>query len=69
MTTDGLGLEDVYGATVESIEAEGGDKSRPGIGALMWICYAEQPLNANELFHPLGIELGSIDFNAGNTPS
>ena len=32
--TDGLGLEDVYGATIERIKAQGGDKSRLGIVAL-----------------------------------
>ena len=67
--TAGSGLEDVYGATIARIKAQGGDKSRLGIGALMWICYAERPLSPNELCHALGIELGSTDFNAGNIPS
>ena len=39
--TDGLGLEDVYGGTIERIKAQGGYKSRLGMGALMWICYAD----------------------------
>jgi len=67
--TDELGLEDVYGATIERIQAQGGDKSRLGIGALMWICHAEHPLTPIELCHALAIELGSTDFNAGNIPS
>ena len=67
--TDGLGLENVYGATIERMKAQGGDKSRPGMGALMWISYAERPLRADELCHALAIELGSTDFNAGNIPS
>ena len=41
---DGLGLEDAYGATIERIKAQGGDKSRLGMAALMWICHAERPL-------------------------
>jgi len=35
----------------------------------MWISHAELPLKANQLCHALAIELGSTDFNAGNTPS
>ena len=67
--TDGLGLGDVYGATIQRINAQGGDKSRLGMGALMWISHAEQPLRADELCYALAIELGSTDFNAGNIPS
>jgi len=66
---DGLGLGDVYGSTIERIKAQGGDKSRLGMGALMWISHAEQPLEEDELCHALGIELGSKDFNADNIPS
>jgi len=65
----GLGLEDIYGATIERIKAQGGDKSRLGMGALMWICHAERPLSPKELCHALAIELGSKDFDAGNIPS
>ena len=57
--TDGLGLEDVYGATIERIRAQGGDKSRLGMEALMWISYAEVPLSPGALCHALAIELGS----------
>ena len=67
--TDRLGLEDVYRATIERIKTQGGDKSRLGMGALMWISYAERPLKADELCHALAIELGSTDFDAGNIPS
>ena len=67
--TGGLGLEDVYGATIERIKAQGGDKSRLGMGALMWIYHAERPLSPKELCHALAIELGSTDFDAGNIPS
>ena len=66
---DGLGLEDVYGATIERIKAQGGDKSRLGMGALMWICHTERPLSPDELCYALAIELGSTDFNTSNIPS
>ena len=67
--TDGLGLEDIYGATIERIKAQGGHKCRLGMGALMWISYAEVPLSPDELCHALAVELGSTDFNASNIPS
>ena len=67
--TDGLGLGDVYGTTIERIKAQDGDKSRLGIAALMWVSHAERPLQANELCHALAVEIGSVDFNAGNVPS
>jgi len=35
----------------------------------MWVSHAERPLGADELCHALAVELGSKDFNAGNTPS
>ena len=66
---DGLGLEDAYGATIERIKAQGGDKSRLGMEALMWINHTERPLNPDELCHALVIGLGSADFNASNIPS
>ena len=66
--TPGLGLDDAEGATIERLTAQGGDKSRLGMGALMWISHAERPLMADELCNALAIELGSPDFNASNIP-
>ena len=66
---NGLGLGDAYGATIERIKVQGGDRSRLGIEALMWISHAERPLKANELCHALAVELGSTAFNNGNLPS
>ena len=66
---DGMGLGDAYGATIERIKAQNGDKSRLGMAALMWISHAERPLKAEELCHALAIELGSRDFNVDNLPS
>jgi len=67
--TGGLALGDVYGATIERIKAQDGDRSRLGMTALMWISHAERPLQADELCHALAVELGSTDFDAGNIPS
>ena len=67
--TSGLGLGDAYDATIERIKAQGGDKSKLGMAALMWISHAERPLSAEELCHALAVELGSTDFNGDNAPS
>jgi len=67
--TEGSELGDVYGVTIERIKAQGGDKSRLGMAALMWVSHAERPLRADELCHALGVKLGSSDFNASNAPS
>ena len=66
---NGLELGDVYGATIERINALDGDKSRLGMAALMWISHAERPLRADELCHALAVQLGSMDFDVGNIPS
>jgi len=66
---DGSGLGEVYGATIERIKAQDGDKSRLGMAALMWISHAERPLQADELCHALAVRLGSTDFNTDNVPS
>ena len=67
--SNGLELGDVYGATIERIKAQDGDKSRLGMAALMWISHAERPLRADELSHALAVQLGSPDFDDGNIPS
>jgi len=66
---NGLGLGDVYDATIERILTQDGDKSRLGMEALMWVSHAERPLMAHELCHALAVELASTDFNADNVPS
>jgi len=67
--TDRSELGYVYGATIERIKAQGGDKPRLGMTALMWISHAERPLQADELCHALAVELGSTDFDVRNIPS
>ena len=66
---DGLELGDVYGATIDRIKAQDGDKSRLGMAALMWISHAERPLQADELCYALAVRLGTTDFNTSNVPS
>ena len=65
----GLGLRDAYSATIERIKAQGVDKSKLGMEALMWISHAERPLMAGELCHALAVELRSTDFDEDNVPS
>ena len=67
--TDGLGLGDAYGATLDRIKGQGGEKARLGMATLMWISHAEWPLEADELLHALAVEIGSPDLNSDNIPS
>ena len=62
-------MGDAYNATIERIKSQGGDKSRLGMAALMWISHAERPLSADGLCHALVVELGSTDFNVDNAPT
>jgi len=64
--TDGLGLGDAYGVTLDRIKGQGGEKARLGMAALMWISHAERPLKRDELLHTLAIEIGSPDLNSDN---
>ena len=67
--TNGLGLGDAYGATIQRIKAQEGDRARLGIAALMWVSHSERPLRADEICHALAMEIGSRDINASNIPS
>ena len=67
--TGGVELGDVYGATIQRIRGQDGDKSRLGMAALMWASHAERPLRADELCHALAVKLGDTDFDVGNIPS
>ena len=40
--TEGLNLKDVYGATLQRIEEQGGEKARLGMRALMWISHSDR---------------------------
>jgi len=67
--TDGLGLEDAYGAMLDRIKGQSGERARLGLAALMWISHSERPLKADELCHALSVEIGSPDLNTDNVPS
>ena len=67
--TKGLGLKDVYGATLDRIKEQGGEKARLGMAALMWISHSERLLQLDELLHALAVEIGSTDLNAEKIPS
>ena len=67
--TKGLGIGDAYDTTIGRIKAQGGNRSRIGMAALMWISHSERPLNVDELRHALAVEIGSSDVNNNNIPS
>ena len=67
--TDGLGLGEAYGAMLDRVKGQGGEKVRLGMAALMWISYSERPLTTCELCHALAVEIGSPDINTDNVPS
>ena len=64
--TDGLGLGDAYGATLDRIKGQGGEKAGLGMAALMWISYAERPLGPDELSQAIAIEIESPNLNSDN---
>jgi len=67
--TNGLGLEATDGATLGRIKRLKGGKARLGMAALMWISYAERPLEASELCYALAVETGLPNLNIDNVPS
>ena len=54
---------------IEQTTAQDGDKSRHGMGALLWISQQEGPLRADEAYHALGVDPGCTDFNADKITS
>ena len=67
--TEGLGLNSVYSATLERVKEQGGEKTRLGMAALMWISHSERLLRLDELSHALAVEIGSKDLNPERIPS
>ena len=66
---EGLDLKGVYGATLERIKGQSGERTRLGMAALMWISHSERLLQIDELLHALAVEIGSTNINAENIPS
>ena len=67
--TDNWGLAGAYSATLGRIKGQGGEGSRVGIAALMWISHSGRPLKVDELCHALGVEIGSADLHDDNVSS
>jgi len=67
--TLGGGLSDAYTATLMRLRAQKGYKSVLGLKVLMWVMYSERPLQARELCHALGVEIGSADMDLENVPA
>ena len=67
--TDGLGLENAYGGTLDRIKKLGGSKAKLGMAALMWISHSGRPLRVDELCHALAVEIGSPNLNTDDVPS
>ena len=67
--TDGLGLGDAYGSTLDRIKRQGEEKAMLGMTALMWISHVERPLKADELCHALAVEIGWPNLNTDNVPT
>ena len=66
---DGEGLGDAYGATLERIRAQGVEKIKRAMATLTWIYHAERPLQVDELYHALAVEIRATDFDSKNAPS
>ena len=67
--TNGCGLGDAYGVTLDRIKAQSEGKSRFGMAALMWLSRSEQPMSPDELCHALGVQIGTTDPNPDKIPS
>ena len=67
--SNGRDVGGVYTATLERIRAQGEDRARLGMEAIMWVAYSERPLSPDELCQALGVEIGSTDLDNDNAPS
>ena len=65
----GNGLSDAYTTTLTRLKGQKGNKSVLGWKVLMWVLYSERPLNADELCHALGVEIGSAELDPNNVPA
>ena len=66
---DGLDLGGAYGAMLGRIMAQGGEKARLGMAAMMWISHSKRPLQVNELCHAIAIRIGSNHLNNDDIPT
>ena len=68
-TKGGLDLDGAYGATLGRIKAQGGEKSRLGMVALMWISHSRRPLQVDEICHAVAIRTDSNVLNNDDIPA
>ena len=67
--SNGQNVGYVYTAALKRIRAQGEDRARLGMEAIMWISYSERPLEPDQLCQALGVEIGSTDLDNDNAPS
>ena len=67
--TGGLGMGGAYGATLERIQGQDGDRAKFAMEVLMWVSRSGRPLDAQELCHALGIEEDSKGLDPENVPA
>ena len=63
-----LNLGDSYKAALVRIKALGEEKTRLGMGVLMWISHSRRPLQVDEICHAVGIRVGSNDLDNNDIP-
>jgi len=66
---NGLDLGGAYEGMIGRIMAQGGEKARLGMAAMMWISHSKRPLQVNELCHAIAIRIGSNDLNNDDIPT
>jgi len=66
---NGLDLRGAYGATLERIKAQGGEKTKLGMAVLMWITYSRRPLHVDEIRHAIATHIGSNGLNSDDVPA
>ena len=67
--TNGLGMGGAYGATMDRIQGQDGDRGKFGMEVLMWVSRSGRPLGSEELCHALGIEEDSKEVDPENVPA
>jgi len=67
--THGNSLGDVYTTILTRLKAQKAYRSVLGMKVLMWVLYSKRPLRAEELYHALGVEIGSPDLDPENVPT
>ena len=67
--TSGVGIGGAYGAILDRIQSQGGDRGHFAMQVLMWVSRSGRPLDAGELCHALGIEEDSKELDPENVPA